>query len=346
MNIPQYLSELLYQRESIILPGFGEFRTTTQPAGRNASGKLMPPSRTVSFNPSVKANDYVLARVVSEKLNSTILKGNEAVRDYVEDLLETLEKKGRVTLPGIGEFVQANNLLTFNADESVNYDISSFGLEPASAASASHPEVSRETEIQPDAATDTPQHPGEHEPFRKKRRWLVWIIVLLLLLLAGAAWVWFNQDKATEWYTQCTAYFSDKDKDAEDIAGQDPQAGEPLPDDKMITEPVPDEDTATTSVPEVEEKETSTRTQPEKPMAMGRSGQYAIIAGCFGDQKNAEKMVGQLQSQGFSASIEGKTSSGLFRVSAGLFPSAAEARNNLKQANEEKKLLNAWVLRL
>jgi cell division septation protein DedD/nucleoid DNA-binding protein len=358
MDINHYISELLFQRESVILPGFGEFKTIVQPASRNDSGKILPPARMVTFNPSAKANDYVLARYVSEKLKTSILKGNEAVRDYVNALLETLEKEGKISIAGIGEFVQANNLLSFYADESVNYDITSFGLEPASAEPVKKPEVSQKTTPEPiipevadiagavvvEEVDDALLQPAE--PRRKRKRGVLWLLLLLLLLLAGAAWVYLNQDKAAEWYAQGIAYFAGDHKAPEEIAGQDQLPGESSPEEPAMAETTPVIDTAAVSEPADAVTSTPARSQQEKSPAQVAAGQYAIIAGCFGDQKNADKMVGQLQSQGFSASIEGKTSTGLFRVAAGLFPSADEAQKSLKQANADKKLLNAWVLKL
>jgi cell division septation protein DedD len=356
MNIAQYLSELLHQRESVILPGFGEFRTIEQPGGRNASGQLVPPTKTIAFNPSVKANDYVLARYISEKQNQTILKANDAVRDFTNTLLETLAKDGRVALAGVGEFIQANNALVFNPDESINYNIASFGLEPATArveAETSKPVVTEEkteTEKKTTPIEKAPPAPAEPEipadpaMHVRRKRWHLWLILLLMMMIAGASWVYLNQDKAYQWYTRCTDWFAADKSTPVLVPGIDTSFVEPFPEDTAIHEPISPEDTVNTTQPD--KLKPALPIQPALQSTPGVSGQYAIIAGCFGDQKNAEKMVQQLVAQGFPASIEGKTATGLFRVSAGLYPSAEQAQNYLKQANAGNKLLNAWVLKL
>ena len=72
------------------------------------------------------------------------------------------------------------------------------------------------------------------------------------------------------------------------------------------------------------------------------NGNYHVIAGCFSVRSNADNLVKDLKSQGFSATILDK-SNGLTRVSAGGYSSRDEANSGLDQLRNTGN--SGWILK-
>ena len=68
MKLEQYISELLYQYDCVVVPGLGGFvanykSATIQPIQNTFS----PPSKSISFNKNLNANDGLLANLIAQK---------------------------------------------------------------------------------------------------------------------------------------------------------------------------------------------------------------------------------------------------------------------------------------
>ena len=58
MQLSTYISDLLYRYECVIIPGFGAFLTRNQSAWIDeASNTFYPPSKVISFNRQLQANE-------------------------------------------------------------------------------------------------------------------------------------------------------------------------------------------------------------------------------------------------------------------------------------------------
>ncbi len=350
MKIVEYISDLLLQRDSVILPGFGEFKTIVKPAARTKSRKITPPTKIIAFNPGVKANDYVLAKYVSDKEHVTISQGNEMLRSFVSGLHEDLQTNKEVTLQRIGQFtIDENETMTFNPDTTFNYDTSSFGLSPVGVTATETPPLSDESQ-------EKPRKP------RKKRRWMIWVAIILIILAAAAVWGFLNQETVVTGYDRVKetvlSWLNNPQEEAMIPAPQEEPETSIAPEDVLK----PAEDTVMNTGEKIEPAPAVTdQTQPPvtgitpkpvtsaKPIAeeSATTGQFFIIAGCYSNIENAERMVSQLVNQGFNqASLRGQTSSGLHRVSACGFNSQSEAQQALKTALSENKLKNAWILKI
>lgn len=347
MKINQYLSELLFQRDSVILPGFGEFRTQTKTVEKLPSGEMSPPAKSVSFNPSVKANDYVLAKYIADKEKLSIYQGNEQLKSYVTEIKDLLEKEKKILIPGIGNFfLDESENLVFEPDLSVNFETSSFGLDPVIAGNPQPFEQPPPTDI-----------PITTEKVQTKRKSsLIWFILIILLLFGAVILAYLNQDTIGKYYTKVADKIFPAKEQSNTVSNDSVVPQEQLQpvadaiDDNTadsVSVPVPDrKDHLTADI--ATEKKTSPDSDPAKQQITESavSGNYGIIAGCFGQKANAENMVSQLKSQGFhNASIQGQTPSGLFRVSAGIYNSSPEAKKVLSKASAENKLQNAWIIK-
>ncbi len=330
MKIEHYLNELLHQKEAVILPGFGEFKTIAIPTTTDASGNLTPPAKTLSLNTGIKANDYNLARYVAEKENLSITQGNELLKNYVHELLSTLSQQNTVVIPQIGTVTaEADNKLSFVQADGLNFDTASFGLSPVSTF-----EHTVDNEIHPKKITSD-----------KKRRKLPWWIWLILLLVALTVAGFLNKDLVITYYQKAiSTILPDQKPPSEDETTVIPDNTTPSPEAGDSTEVPSDEIYNTLTADTLPLAKTPDKQEPEQSISYGS---WHIIAGCFGSDANANRMVTRLHEQGFGhASIKGQTPSGLFRVSAGAFPSREEAQQKLNNAQSENKLDNAWVAKL
>ena len=70
---------------------------------------------------------------------------------------------------------------------------------------------------------------------------------------------------------------------------------------------------------------------------------YSVIAGSFRDEKNADKLLSKLKSEGFDASFAKKSPLGLFRVAYGRFETKRQAYQLLNFVKFTLEL-DAWYL--
>ena len=93
MVLANYISDLLYRYECIVLPGFGAFLTQKISAEIDSATNLfLPPRKVISFNEQLKQNDGLLANhiVAVEKLSyeNAVEKISEFVSTIKEKLVE------------------------------------------------------------------------------------------------------------------------------------------------------------------------------------------------------------------------------------------------------------------
>ncbi len=358
MKIAQYLIELLYNRDAVILPGFGEFYVTPGDVTVSKKGKLTPPAKILNFNPSVKANDYVLAKFVAEKESVSITQGNEVIKKFVDDITGKLQTHNEVFIDGLGKFFFQSgdqNVMMFNLDTTHSFDPASFGLISAFAHEVSdeQPEItpeSTDSSHKKDVVKETEDEAliviNQPEPKPRKRKY-IWLIFLVILLTAGATIAYIFRDLATEYIRiagdKITSLISSSDQTpAPESPVEQPSVKEIPAIDHEDTLTLPEESSVV--VTEEVPNEISSKIPEKTELNSAQDDKHIIVAGCFGDKANAERMVEKLIAEGFTqAAINGKTSSGLLRVVAGFYSSNEEAWKVLNKAKSENKLKNAWI---
>jgi len=129
MKLEDYISELLYRYECVIVPDFGGFVTNEISAKANHfTHTFYPPSKQITFNSHLKHNDGLLANHIASVENCSFNVAVSKIRSVVNDwkatlLVEAVEisKIGNITLSKEGK-------LLFEPAASENYLTSSFGL--------------------------------------------------------------------------------------------------------------------------------------------------------------------------------------------------------------------------
>ncbi len=145
MNLDKHISELLFDNDCVIVPGFGGFVCNHAPARINAAQHVFyPPSKHISFNISLKNNDGLLANQVSQAEKISFAEANDSIREFVSRALALLKLEKRLELKNIGIlFLDAESNIRFEPDLAVNYLPDSFGMTVIQS-----PAIKRETTTQ------------------------------------------------------------------------------------------------------------------------------------------------------------------------------------------------------
>lgn len=177
MVISTYISDLLYRYECVILPGFGAFLTRNQSAWIDEeSNNFFPPSKVISFNRQLQANDGLLANYIASVEKCSYELGLKQVRNFSNRLLKDLDEGKVITFKNIGSFSKnKEGSIQFSPQKNKNYNTAAFGLTSITS-SKIHREVHTE-----EVAT------SEKEPIaigRTKRPYLKYAAVAAVALLA------------------------------------------------------------------------------------------------------------------------------------------------------------------
>ena len=128
--LSQIVSELLYDYDCVIIPELGGFITNYRSAYINEdNGVLFPPSKALGFNGNLIQNDGLLANHISSKNNVSFEMACDQIKEQVETCFEELNNGHRVSFEKVGIlYLDDEQSIQFEPDESVNYLTSSFGL--------------------------------------------------------------------------------------------------------------------------------------------------------------------------------------------------------------------------
>lgn len=128
MKLSNYISDLLFRYECVIVPDFGGFVTNNRSAKIDQVNQtLQPPYKQITFNSHLKNNDGLLANHIAsaEKIPY------ECALNFIQFEIESWNKKlinETLDLDSIGSFSLNNKNLLFEPQQKINYLTSSFGL--------------------------------------------------------------------------------------------------------------------------------------------------------------------------------------------------------------------------
>ncbi len=128
-DIAQHFERLLYDHESLIIPGFGGLLTSYRAATiDHVQGLLYPPSRTVSFDKNLAVNDGVLVNHLREVIGISKKEAEEAIAEFVNFAEERLEKREIIVFPGVGRLYKDYEGQLQFLQASTNFNQDSYGL--------------------------------------------------------------------------------------------------------------------------------------------------------------------------------------------------------------------------
>lgn len=131
MAIEDYIKDLLYRYDCVIIPNFGGFVTNKISAQiHKDSNTFYPPTKQIGFNVNLIHNDGLLANYIASSENISFDQASSKIKDTVSRW-NKLVKASSLDIKNIGSFsLSDKNQLIFNPTNKINYLKSSFGLTP------------------------------------------------------------------------------------------------------------------------------------------------------------------------------------------------------------------------
>ena len=354
ISIAEAISDLLFVRDTVVVPGLGAFVKKPVSATVNpVANYFAMPSSELSFDANLREDNDLVINYISEKNDIPEDEARRLLTMFVSDCFNSLKSGKKVALKDIGQLhYDWNNNLVLAPSDTLNYNADAFGLCDFSPVpivqSKSKAEIKAEIEQQ-QKDKNTPMTVDEqavHEDEEKPKRRLGWLWILLaLLLLAGIGYglhyfkvVDFSQlltpkKKPTEFVPWKVTFPSEVKTWKTEVV--EPETIErdslEMPQTDTVQEPEPVELVQEPAPVEVVQ-------EPAKPEAKIR-----IIAGCFAEKENAERMANTLKDNGYSQAFVEKRGSKWF-VAFGRYTTMEEATTALRdiRTNGNNK---AWILK-
>ena len=347
MRLDPFIADLLYDHDCVIIPEFGGLVTNYRSARLNVvSHVIQPPSKHIGFNVQLKQNDGLLVNYVASVLSVSYKEAAVLVSQCIEDYRTELQQNGRFALERIGVFFHDRaGRLQFIPDEGENYLTASFGCKPV--------------QLKPVvlSSADKPSDVPVIDINAAKRKWsplkvAAAIAVPILLVgsflagnrVSGHGELGFNSlnpfaeprivstyaPAIESWDLQLelttpdfsSMLTSNEDPKIDFVAGSLTEVGVAL---APKAKPAP---------------AVSTRVAETTVAKRTKKASFALIGGAFQVKDNAERLVNQLRSQGYDASLAGMKDN-LYLVAYGHYDLRAEAVEDLRRVQSGGG--KAWI---
>jgi hypothetical protein len=128
---PQYILNLLFEEDCVIVPNVGAF--VAQHIGAAFDSRQMrmtPPRKEIIFNAQVRHNDGLLASYVSKECGVSMAEAMKSVDDYAASINRQLKQGSSVMIAGLGSLVMKGGKVNFTPNSSVVLLKTSYGLAP------------------------------------------------------------------------------------------------------------------------------------------------------------------------------------------------------------------------
>lgn len=307
MQLEDYISDLLYRYECVIVPNFGAFLTQSTSAKiiKNTN-TFYPPKKVLSFNEQLKTNDGLLVNYIAEIEKIPYEAALKKITKRTKSLKFYLLEGETLSFKNIGDIdLNKEGKLTFEPSNNLNYLTDAFGLNQFVS-----PNINREaykTQVQPIKKiiplAITPKR-------RKAKPYLKYAAVAFLALVLGG-------------YLASNFYI-----------GQIEQHNQLA------------QEEANTQLDNKIQKATFIIDNPLPTVTLNvakQSGNYHIVAGAFRIEENSTKKLKQLHALGYKARKIGKNKYGLHQVVYSSHEARVEAQRALYKIRKEHNS-NAWLL--
>jgi nucleoid DNA-binding protein len=346
-KIEQYISELLYKHECVIVPQFGGFVARHLPASITNEGSLLsPPAKSILFNKNLQNNDGLLVNYIMETESLSYNAANEELMKFAHFCSSTLQTKQRVEFNGLGVlFMNSEQNIQFEPQVDVNYLIESFGLFSINAEEIVAIKTDKIIEL-----SNRKVIVENNNSSSKKYLKIAAVSIAAPMLALGIFFSLTNpqmKNKVTSAFgisTESNVYEKSNYKNATYIYNAKPfpnvivdangYAGIALAENDYIFVNVSDTVVA--------DKTVVKKVLHHVVKSSNATGKYKIVVGCFSIEENAQRLINTLHDRNINASITGKNKNGLHIVSAGSTNNLDEARTLLKTIRQNYP--SAWML--
>jgi len=306
MKLSNYISDLLYRYECVIVPGFGGFVTNNKSAIINSySNTFYPPHKLITYNNHLKNNDGLLANYIASVDKMPF----EHAMNFIKFEVNAWREKLRNTdlfLEKIGKFsLDKNNAIIFEPQSDVNYLTAAYGL-----SALVSPEIKREVYIKQVEELEEKAPILISERAKEAPNYLKYAAIFIL----GLSILGFGGNQIYKDYKN-NQQISVAQKEQQQLETKIQQAT------FIVSEALP---SVALNV-----------SLDKKP--------YHVIAGAFRYPENAIRKVNQLKERGYKARILGVNRWGLTQVSFDSYDTRKEAINNLYRLKKIESE-DVWLL--
>ena len=327
MKIKDYIKELLFANQGVIIPGLGGFVSEYEPAAFDVNeNKFLPPSKKITFKSEYSYPDNLLIEFISKKENLDKEKSKELLDDFVKDVKHKLQKGEKIDFPEIGILSETTkDKILFTQNKESNLLTNSFGLQSIK----TKPITKQQTPI-----TKTP-------PVKKKKSYKKIIVisssVIVFLCLIALSWV------LTEGYTDFSLIsFNEKtiletpektiintpEKNLDSIAKADSIKA-------LIVQSIDDN---------TDKKDALFYQESEIEQAKPKYSEFHIIAGSFKKMENAEKFSDELKNKGYDPEII-QSGENIFRIAIYTYTDETTALKELYRLRKKSDIKSVWILK-
>ena len=130
ISIAEAISDLLFVRDTVVVPGLGAFVKKPVSAKVNpVANYFAMPSSEIIFDANLREDNDLVVNYMSEKNDVPKEEAQKLLSMFVSDCFNSLKQGKKVVLHQIGtlSYDWANDLV-FEHDKSVNYNADAFGL--------------------------------------------------------------------------------------------------------------------------------------------------------------------------------------------------------------------------
>ena len=316
-----YIKELLFQHDCVIIPDFGGFVANIQSAKINqAQNSFSPPYKEISFNRDLKHNDGLLIGYVSRAKNIGFVDAKRLVDSFVKNLNIKLNKGKKVVIEDVGALqMDKEKNIQFEPSNTINFLLDSYGLDHFNFDPLEEYDVTKR--IQKKFEERSPASLSRRRTLRRLAI-AIPIAVALVLIPLKTNMLDFNADISSLNPFSKTEQAQPKTESA--------VSEKPTIEKTDIEEPVTIEKTITQQAPV---------SQPEKPVA---DLNYYIIAGSFLSENNAFGMKKQLTGQGFDPVVF-KANNDFYRVGIKGYSSIDLAIKEMREMRKKQGFEQVWV---
>ena len=334
MNIADCISKLLYHNDCVIIPGFGGFVTDYDPAKIHlTTHTFSPPSKSILFNSQLKKDDGILMHFVAQEEKISYAEAKMEIKYFVQELMLEIEEGKEVVLEKTGSFSKsAEGTFSFSPDRTVNYLEASYGLPTFISPPINRKSISKRLEKK---FIDRKPVPDSERKDRK----VYWAYVTVIPVVLILGWFVFmntynNKNAQKTGVITLTEADIETPVEVENKHDKSDNTSQPLKDlnfsdsDQVAKDPSVNS-TIGSAIP--------AKVTIELP-------KYYIIGGAFQFKENADKLVGTLRNNGYTATHEGINPKGLHLVSYFNSEDKSEALVNLAMIRRDSNP-SAWLLK-
>lgn len=329
ISIAEAISDLLFVRDTVVVPGLGAFVRKPSPAKVDLeTNNFSMPSSQISFDAGLREENDIIIRYLVDNFKISENEAKRLLFHFVSDSFNSLKSGNKVVLKDIGTLsFGPDNEIVFEQDETANYNTDSFGLcdfklEPI----VREVEVVEETEqkVEEEKTPEVAEPETDKEPETEEERQVeigkgVWPFMIGLVLIMSALLyfkVYLHKDDYKQQPTEMATEEGDTRLDPQTIAEE--MIGEMM--GQIIREEL--------TTPSVQEVSRDT---------------IRIIAGCYDREEPAQRMVNSLKNKGYPNAFMEQHGERWF-VAYDRYSTEEEALDALREIRESGKR-KGWILK-